>query len=286
MNAFRNTLYVMLKRPALLALMGLVTFAVCILVYFNPIFNLLVGMGAISGSSIFENIIYVIQFVSKPSILIKILVGIFALSVVVAILMGLIFSGFFYMTNITLYRKKASARDFFTGVRRYFVRLSIMFLIVINIIVAFVIAMLIASVPAIIITNSWMKNSHNVLAAMLFINIVTVGIIFIGFMFVRIYSLFWFPAVYNEQKNPYRTMKSMIDNCFWRIVLRFMAFDLVYILVQGSIVAVNVSTDSSDNVVTNTVLFILSWIFNTIFFTLFNTYLFSVYKACKSKASK
>jgi len=63
--------------------------------------------------------------------------------------------------------------------------------------ILFTIFMLIVTVPAVAITRSFLGGKTELLALTVLFDLITLMVLFFGFMFFRIYMAFWYPAVFN-----------------------------------------------------------------------------------------
>jgi len=152
--------------------------------------------------------------------------------------------------------------------RKYFIRVSLISARVTVFGFLFIIFMLVASVPSIVISRAAATDKPELLAAAIFVDILTAGIIFFGLMFFRLYMLYWYPAAINNSGKYFSIGKQTVDRKFWSLTGRFVIFDAVYILFQFLFTLIK---DPSVNLIVN-------WLFRTCFFTCFVIYIFYSYR--------
>ena len=256
------------RRPIAAALLGLAVLLYCIADRLNPVMPILLGLGNVTGGSIFENTISFLQLILDPGIILPLLLFVILFSVLSAAAAGAITSCFFHMVHNALEGKKRTPREFIEGFRKYFLRMSLISLRIIGIGVGTAAVLLVSSVPAMIVINSAKSSKPELFLAALFVSLLTAGIIFFSLMFFRSYMFFWFPAAFYEEGKAFSAAKKMVDEHFWNIASKYLAFDVIFVIFQ---LLVSSMKDSA-------LLLIVKWCFGTIFLLLFSTYLFTTYK--------
>jgi hypothetical protein len=147
---------------------------------------------------------------------------------------------------------------------------------------------MIASVPAVIITRAASLAKAQMMISAVFIDILTLVIMFFSVMFFRIYVLFWYPAALNLRKKAFWVGKRIADANFWNIVKGMVAFDIVYIAVRLLLVyAGNISGKGEVGSQSfSLVVLALKWAFNTLFFSVFAAYIFTLFKQLAGSSTK
>lgn len=269
MKLLRDTIRLIIRRPFIILFLGLVTLACSVIDSYNPVFPILAGLGSVTGGDIFENIISFLQFLVDPDIIPTLVLFVLCLSIAAAVLTGLVFSGYFYTVNNILTGKKRFKGEFIMGLKKHFLRISLISFRVLFFGLILAIFMLVASVPAMIITNAARTSKPELLAAAVLVDMLTAGVLFFGLMFFRTYMFFWYPAAMNYGKKSFSAGKQVVDAHFWNIAKRFIAFDIIFIAFQFLFAGIDNST----------VLFAVRWIFTTVFLLFFTVYLFTAFKA-------
>lgn len=268
MSVVRTAVQIIRTRPFIILFSALITLAFCLINKYNPVVTLLFGLTSITGGSIYETLISYLQILLDPDIIPMILLFIVAATVVSSILVGLIFSGYFNILNNALKGKKKSRGEFAYGIKKYYIKLvgislpaTVCFLLI-------VLFILISTVPAFVITHAASTGKPGLLAGAVFVDILTAGVLYLGFMLFRAYILFLYPAVVNANKKVFSVSRCMVNKNFWNISGKIAIFDIVFIVFMLL----------SRTVENQTVLFVVDWVFSTIFFVLFTSYIFSTFR--------
>ena len=270
-NIIGNTIGIILKKPFIIVFWGVLMLAINLVGYLLPVFRTLFELGSISGSNPFEALMSFIQLIYSYLSDIKIV----AISVVVlvlvlisiAVISGALMSGYLFKLNNAVSKKAGRRGEFSYGVRQYFNKISLMNFNVLVIGLVILTIIVVASVPALVITSASTGKGREMLPTVLFVDVLTGVVLFFGLMFYRIYAFFWYPAAINNGKKPFKEAKHITNKHFWKIVLVFAIFDLVYIAFQMLFVKLN----------ENIYLLALKWVFTSIFYAI-TTYIFTAFK--------
>ncbi|HHV97301.1 MAG TPA: hypothetical protein GXX37_12675 [Clostridiaceae bacterium] len=276
-NIIGNTIGVILKRPFIIIFWGVVTLVTTVIGYLLPIFRIFFELMTISGSNIFESVMSFIQLVygylTNVRIVFIIAVALLLILFSIAVISAILLSGYLFKLNNAVNKKESQKGEFALGVRQYFNKICFMNFSLLSLGVIVLIVMAIASVPALIITSALVGKGQDMLPQVLFVDVLTVFVLFFGLMFFRIYSLFWYPAVINNKEKPFKEARSITNRYFWRIVLVFTIFDIAYIGFRMLFV----------NLDNNLLFLFLRWIFSTIFYAMFTTYIFAAFRKYSKK---
>jgi len=268
-RAFSLAVYTLVRKPFIILFFGILSLAYLAVNSLNPVLPLLSGLSRITSGNIFDSIISLLQILIEPRIIGMVAVFIFAISFVLAIAGGLLLSGFFNVIYKSLDNLSSTRGQFVSGMKKHFLRISLatFFILFFGLILLVIAA--VVSVPAIVITKAVLEGKPDFLLAAVFVDVLTAGVLFLGSMFFRAYMFFWYPAVIEGAKKPFLKSKRMVDRHFWGILARFLVFDLVF-------AAFSYATSFLDMQILP---FFLDWIFGTLFFVTYLTYIFSLYKA-------
>jgi len=275
MAVFINTVRALLKRPFII-----IFWSVAALAYYLVDYNItrvLLHFEGAEETNILDSLIHILQFVfnfiTDTKTLLPAVIYFIGFAFLLSVPAGLFLSGCFYVINNTVAGKKKAKGEFFAGVRKYFIRIWFITFRVLVLGFLFVLFMLVASVPAFIITKSVMAGKSELTAAAVLVDVLTAGVLFFGSVFFRTYILFWYMAAVSGASKPFSTGKKIVDDSFWNLLIRFFILDVTYILSLNVFLKLN----------NQTVLFILNWIFASIFFSFLITYLFAIFKVLKSR---
>ncbi|MGI6778566.1 MAG: hypothetical protein ACOX7R_11330 [Acetivibrionales bacterium] len=274
MTIFINTVRSMFRRPLIV-----IFWSVLMLIYFfidmsvSKIVNHFIQA---DEGSFFEGIIHLLQlvfnFVTKPGtfplIVFYFLIFVFMASVPT----GLVLSGYLNIVNGAVTAKQQSGGEFFGGIGKYFFRIWFITFRVLLFGLIFIIFALVASVPAIIITKAAVEGNSGMTAAAMFVDILTVCVLFFGSVFFRTYAFFWYPVAMDGHKRAFSTAKKLVDVNFWKLVIRFAVFDIIYILFLTIMM----------NIGSLPLRFAVNWVFASLYFSFFITYIFATYRVIKA----
>lgn len=295
MNAIGNTIAVLLKRPFLILFSGILILVFSLVNYYNPInavFPLMFGFGQLSAGNIYESIInlfhFVVSFITDANLIMRGLLYLAVLVAAAAVFAGLVLSGYFNIVVNTLDRKPRVKGDFREGIRKYFVKMSAASLVIIVLSIIFVLFMLIASVPSLIITKAASTGKPDTVFPAVLIDALTAGVLFFGLLFFRTYLCFWFIEIISTGKKAFVKGKQLADYYFWKITGRFVIFDLIYFAVLGMLTfaGYSITSQGKGNSAYAAILFVLKWLFNTVFFSAFITYFIAFNRVLKGKAKR
>lgn len=275
------------KRKDIIIAFGVVAFLFCFIEY-NFIFPVILGVTSIGGGNVLDNTMHIIQLILGIVSNIRYMPYGAAAIVVVALICGFVLSGCFYKMNNFLSNRKRMKAEFLKGVQKHFVRLSLVSFEVVLFSLLFLIFMLIVSVPAIAVTRSLLEGKTELFALTIIFNIITSMVLFFGFMFFRIYMLFWYPAVLNFKDSFFSIGKYAADTYFWKIVLTFLKYDIAFILFELLMIYLNsvLPVKGAMVLLRVLILFFINWGVKTLFFIIMTMFIFSVFLKFKKKVSE
>jgi hypothetical protein len=283
MEVFQNTVRILFRRPFVIVFFAVVTLAFCILDYFLS--SVVIGVTAFGSGNIFESAVSFLHLgynlVTDWSMLLKFILLALGAVLGLALVVGFAFSGCMNIINNALDKKPKFQGEFIFGVRKYFTRVSLVNFIVILAAGVFVLFMLTATVPAMVVTRAVSAGNAGLLPVAVFLDLITLGVLFFSFMYFRIYILFWYPALLNSPRRALTMGKRAADSRFWTVMGRFFAFDIVFILFEVLFLYANfiMAQRDSGSLLNTVAIFTVNWAFKSIFFSLFAGYVFSTYKA-------
>ena len=275
---------IMLKRPALLITMSAIALIYCIF-EFNFVLPLAFSFTAIGVGNVFEGIMSFIQMVTSivtsPDMAFSGLLYLLGAVLFVSLAAGVVLGGYFKVLNGSLEGGSGRVREFAEGIKQYFLR---MFLITFRTFIFFILFMLftmVVFIPGLAVTRAASTDRVDLLLPAVLIDVVTVVVTFFGYLFLRMYLLYWYPAAMESGQKAFSRGKKIADAHFWPVVGRVLCYDLVYLLLQGSLTACKlyVMQMENPNSFFMPVLLIVDWVFKTLFFGSFVTYIFSSFKA-------
>jgi hypothetical protein len=285
MGAVRKALNIILKRPFIICFTAIITLIYCVVDYFNPVTQLIMGFNRIGKGDFLESIIYSIQILSNSVLttrnFFRDAAYFFIILAALSIILGVMLSGFFNILNKAVEGAPKSGRDFFHGIKKYSIRTALVFFRIILIGIMVFVLMLIATVPAVIVTKAWVSGKVELIAVMAFLDVITFGVLIFGLMFYVIYITFWLPSSINYRKGAFFIAKKVADLDFWRIFVFYIVFGLAFLVSHMIITYLNAHLTGT--VVVTVILFIVNWLIKTLFFCIFLTYIFWAFKMGQKK---
>lgn len=276
MNTLRCTVQMLKKRPAVIMIFSLVSLLYYIAGYYNPIPAIVYGLNSITKGNLLGSVVSYLQIIMDPKIIPVAIAAILVLAIAVSLAVGLFLSGYFYSINNTIIGKAKIKGEYVEGLKKYFSRIVLISLRVTILGFILILFMMVAAVPAVVITKAAFVAGSKLIAAAIFVDILTVGVVFFGLMFFRAYMFFWYPAAINHDKSFFAVSKRVVDRCFWDITRTFTAFDVVFIAFEFAILKIGRSPAT----------LAANWAFKTVFFILYINFIFLTYKKTEKSALK
>lgn len=287
MGALSNAVRLLAKRPSILVFTVIISSIICVVQ--NLFMTLFYGITMFKTGSPFDDYINIIQFVIDtilvPQTAVKIIIALVGLILGAALIFALLLSGYFNILNNAVEGKiKKRGSEFFTGIKKYYLRMVSINLWTLCAIVLFGIYILVASIPAAIFIDNAFSGAINIVAGIL-IFVVTLLVLFFSFAFFRQYIVFWYPSALAYDKNHFKMAKKISDNNFWTFLSRFIVFDIAIVLFDALYTIANFSLANSQVVsgVTSNILLIINIIFKTVFIALLVCFVFSSFKKYNDK---
>ena len=270
MSIALHTIRTLLKRPFIIVYCGVFSL-LCTILNYN-ISSILLRFEELEESSIYESIIHLIQLVynylANFESFFSIILYFFIIVFIISVPLALFISGYLYIVNNTVNARKRTNNEFFKGVKKYYIRILVMTFITLTISILFIIFISIASVPAIVITNAVVEGSPELVGAAIFVDILTVSMLFFVSVCFRAYIFAWYPAVYERKKKAFSLGKKLVNKHFWAFTFRITLFDIIFILF----------IILPSKIFEGTPLFLFNWLFITLFFSFFIVYIFSIFR--------
>ncbi|MCX7842340.1 MAG: hypothetical protein N2489_04625 [Clostridia bacterium] len=274
---------VIIRRPLYFAVFAIIMLLVSIFEY-NILLPLLFGFSAIGTGSLLEAFLSFNQFFFNLAAsmgtfntgIIKILISAAAAAAGMAALL----SGLFQLAGNALENKEKQKGEFQAGIKKHFFTIFLLNLIFIPVYSLYMVFIMVACIPAAAISRIALSSRPEFMAAALLIDLVTLGVVFFTFMFLRLYTLFCYPAAVSSVKKVFTSGKTFVDNHFWVVTGRMIVFDAVFFAVQGGFIAAKLAAMHREeiNIFYLSGLLLADWAFKTFFFACFASFVFSTYK--------
>lgn len=280
MKLAKGALNRVVSRPFIIVFSVVLSLLYCIVDFINPLVAVIFGFSAMGEGDLLGTVISLIQLALSPALLLKAGLWIVAGVVLVALVAGLLFSGYFYILKHTLEGAPRKRGEYFEGIKKYFGRVFRTNLAVLSLSVIFLIFLIVLSIPALFVSWSWKEGKAELFGMMLLLDILTVVVVFFIFMFFRLYLSYWYPAVYSFQKGSFRMAKSIVDEKFWTLVGRWVLIDILFILVEALFLNLRyrISLGGDGGPVLISMLFAGKLVTAVVFFSTVTTFLFASFR--------
>jgi hypothetical protein len=274
MNILETTVKAISKRPLILIIIGAVMLVAATVNAFIPIMAMIMGIINITGGGIFESVLSILQMLIDPAIIPTVLLLLAVLILLGSVLAGLLMPGYLLIVGdgIAEGRKKPGL---FTGntIKKYFLDFFLRTLKTLPCAAALVMFLMVASVPAIVVTKAAFTTRPGLLIAALFVDFITVGVIFLCLSFFKAYVYMWYIAAVNGEPKPFLSGKAAADKHFWQIAFSMLAFDIIFVVV---IFVIYLSKNQIFR-------YAAGWVFTTGFFSTLAVYLVRTYGKCAAE---
>lgn len=268
MNILTTAVRACIRRPFIIIFFSLLMLVYMAVNSYNPIIPLAIGLMSITGSGLFESVVSALQAILNPAFIPILLLVLIGLALVVSLLAGLLMPGLMHILDTTLRGREKEHGEYRHALAKLFGRIFLMTLRATVITEALGIFLMVGCVPAAVVTRAAFSDKPDLLMAAVFVDILTVIVLFFGLMFSRAYIFFWYPAAIRGERKPFQAGKKHADENFWGIAGRLFVFDIVFAIFQVFIYLL----------INATAQFIVGWLFGTVFLTCLMVYVFDSYK--------
>lgn len=267
MNITKNTILSVFRRPELLAYTGIFFLITAVNNRVNPLITLIKRLMEIGEADLIKNLMTLLQYVFQLEVIFYVVLIFAGVAIVLGPIIALLICGFLFTANNAVSGGIRKKSEFIYGIKKYYKKTSIVTIKVIFSLLVVVLFFMVASVPLMAVLKTAFFTSYISAIVALIIGLLTVIILFLVSMFYRSYILFWYSALINGSKKPFKMGKKLADKFFWRISFTFMFFDIVFVIFY------TLMTYFDDTIY----VFAAKIFFNTFFFTFVISYILAVY---------
>lgn len=272
MTEFGKTIYCLLKRPLavlIIALCTLLTTAVCI----TTLLPVLRSISLINSENPASILLILLKLVARPKTLLLLIVMIPILSIITAVPAAFILSGIAPALKSSAEGLKLPAKWFSAGFRRYFTRFLIYSFIIFMVGLLYLSVVIVALIPFITLLGITSARPGMAVASWLIGILTFLAVTYISFYY-RVYFFSIFPAITGLLNIPHGKgrsygigfkMRVIADNSFWKSVVYFFLFDVVFLFIMYYIYISGIDI----------LFFFMAWLAITFYFVFF-TMFFSV----------
>lgn len=243
MTFLKTTYNCFLKRPFLLIYIAAFSLIYSIVHLMNPLLGLLQNLGALGTDSWTDSMVYISKELYTIPNISLILPAAALVALVLAVLSGVFTAGF-----MNLYYETISggigktAIIIFDGIKRFFIKISIVFFQFYLSIIAIVLLTPLATVPSIILAQKAMENGSDNFFITKFLTVLTLIVLFLALAFVVMAFLFRFPSIIYFKKRPIEKSKNVVATAYWRyfapvclLVGLFLGTELLLITIKSNV---------------------------------------------------
>ncbi len=268
MNIFETTTYAVMKRPFIIIMIGILMLFAAVANAFIPVIAMVMGIINMTGGGIFEGMLSILQMLINPNVLPTAFIVLAIFALVMSIAAGLLVPGYLLVVRDSLEHGDKKRGLFLTGLKTYFFKIFLISIRAVLSAALLAVFLMVAGVPAVIVTKAALTTRPNLMIAAVFIDIVTIGVLFLCLSFFKAYTFMWFLAATEGMPKPFMAGKSIADRSFWKLALGMLVFDVVFAAVIFAIYL-------SDNQLFR---YCAGWVFATGFFTIFAVYLVRIFR--------
>ena len=267
--AFVKTTYnCFIRRPFLLIYIAAFSLLYSVIHMLNPLVGLLQSLGALNTDSWTDSMVYISKELYTIPNVSLILPTAALTAVILAVISGALTAGFMnlYYESLTLGKGK-TAEIFFAGIKKAFIKTSILFFQFYLSLAAIVLLIPLATVPSIILAQKAIENSSSNFFTTGFLEILTLVIIFFVFAFTSTAFIFRFPSVFYFKKRPIEKSKNVVSSAYWRYFAAvsvlaglFFGTEMLLLIIESKLLA-----------------FFTGWVLYTLLFTMISIVSFTGY---------
>ncbi len=216
--AFIKTTYeCFAKRPFLLIYIAAFSLLYSLIHLMNPFLEILENLGALGTENWTDSMVYISkELYTIPNISI-ILPAAVLTALIIAVLSGAATSGFMNLYYETLMdSKQKTAEIIFAGIKKFFLKTSIVFFQFYVAMIAIILLVPLATVPSIIMAQKAIENGSDNFFTTKFLTILTLVVIFLVIAFIAMAFLFRFPSIYYFRKRPIEKSKNVVSSAYLR----------------------------------------------------------------------
>lgn len=216
--AFLKTTYnCFIKRPFLLIYIAAFSLLYSLLHLVNPLIGILRGLGALGSDSWTESMVYISKELYSIENISIILPATAIAAAILAILAGVLTSGFMNLFYETLNDNTGKNIDIILdGIKKFFLKVSMVYFQFFLSVVLIILMIPLATVPSIILTQKAIENGSENFLTTGFLTILTLIVLFLIIAFTVMAFIFRFPSVFYFKKRPIEKSKTVVASSYWR----------------------------------------------------------------------
>ena len=275
-KAFWRASTILIKRPIVTVFFSLFMLLITIYNYYSPITGLssiLFDSSTFEGGNIFETIVSLLRLTLSHILTTNGVLLTGGVVFILAIIFGIILSGYMYVINSALEGNKKENKEFIKGIKKHFLKMTGMTFISLISGLVLAIFMLIAAVPAMVLTTALITGNAQYFLGALLVDFVTAGVLIFSVMFFSIYVSFWYVATICGKKHAFLQGKHLADENFWRYAKRLILLYFIFIIFEAIFSYMGNAP----------FIYILKWLFSSLFFGFLIPYIIALFKQFEGK---
>lgn len=217
MTFIKTTYQSFLKRPFLLIYIAAFSLLYSIVHLLNPLLGLLQNLGALGTDSWTDSMVYISKELYTIPNISLILPAAALIALILAVISGVFTAGFMNLYYETLTSNRGeTALIIFDGIKKFFLKISIVFFQFYLSLIAILLLTPLATVPSIILAQKALENGSDNFFTTKFLTVLTLIVLFLAISFVVMAFLFRFPSILYFKKRPIEKSKNVVSTAYWR----------------------------------------------------------------------
>lgn len=286
MGSFQKAFNLSAKRPFIIIFLAVLSFFFCLVDQYNPFFTVLFNMvgpiqeGNLNVLMTLDSVIDIIKFIFEIQNMKYILIFLLIFSLAVAVLTGLLLSGYFYVMNNVMKDLPQSKGEYLEGLKKYFYKVGFLTFKLVLLSGLFILFMMVAAVPAIASVKAIFTQNTQFSLPSILLALITLVVIFLAGIFLQASVIFWLPCIMNDVSSAFKKGKQLSDKNFWSIFPKVLIFNIL-LLVYGCIhifAKYSFAAGIEASNTTDILIFILNWVYITFYAFMLVIYVFSAFR--------
>jgi hypothetical protein len=287
MSILKKSIGVIARRPFVLIFPATLILILSFANLYNPL-PALMGLFEVTDTKIFNAVASLIKYLLEPNVLFFTLALTTGLLLLLSLIVSFILSGYLFVFHNSYLGKSSCKGEFLTGVKKYYFRVLYGVFVLLFSILLLVFFVFVASVPSVVVTESWRAGETQLLPVIIFVNALTITVLSALVIFYHVYTAFWFPAIYNSESKSFRLAVHVAGKGVWKTALWLLIFDGIFIITMIFNKFINnlIMNQANGNIFLLLGYFILDCLLKSYIFILFLCMLFTMFNALSSKKKK
>lgn len=283
MNKIKKCFLRIKQRPMTFVFLLLVTGALSALEQYNPFTKQYGSLKFFMGINFLDMICRLSdklsEIASSPKLLVFIIgVGLIFL-LALAVVFGLIFSGFFHQMSLSSFDKDKRRGEFRTGIGRYTGKLTGYFFLGSIIMAVLLLLSVFATIPAVLAIKLVLKGNTGMITSAIFLSVLSLFVIIFTLLFYAMYLTFIIPSIICFKKGGGNVGIRMVNAYCWYLMPRTLLFLAVDLALRVLLLAIHYGLDVFS---ASVCILVATSLIRTLIYFIYIYYSFNTFSAMKS----